>query len=190
MLNVICVNKGNYLGQGDRYVDNLYHGILQNITLPFSFHVLTDGVGEGWWAKLSMFEPGRFRGRCLYLDLDTVIAGSLDDIASYEGEFAGLSDFYHPDRFASGVMAWDADKAHEIFTRWHQAGMPQFDDRGDQGWIGAMRPRADRLQDLYPGQLVSFKVNCRDGLPDGARVVCFHGLPRPHAVRDILSNWT
>jgi hypothetical protein len=189
-LNVICVNKGNFLGQGTRYVRNLYWGVHRHLkNKPFKFHEVTDGLGEGWWAKIGLFKPGRFTGRCLYFDLDTIITGSLDDLASYEGDFAGLSDFYHPDRFASGVMAWDADKAGHIFTRWVNVGMPQFDTRGDQGWIGAMRPNAERLQDLFPGQLVSFKADCREGAPDGARVVCFHGLPRPHQLSDLFSEW-
>jgi hypothetical protein len=189
-LNVICVNKGNFLGQGTRYVRNLYWGVHRHLkNKPFKFHEVTDGLGEGWWAKIGLFEPGRFTGRCLYFDLDTIITGSLNELASYEGDFAGLSDFYHPDRFASGVMAWDADKAGDIFTRWHQVGMPQFDTRGDQGWIGSMRPNADRLQNLFPGQLVSFKADCREGAPNGARVVCFHGLPRPHQLSDLFSEW-
>jgi len=41
-------------------------------------------------------------------------------------------------------------------------------------------PMAIRLQDIVPGQLVSFKAQCSDGVPDDARVVFFHGLPRPH----------
>jgi hypothetical protein len=189
MLNVLCVNKNNYLGRGSDYVSRLYEGVKRHLSVPYQFTILYDGIGEGWWCKIDLFKPGRFKGRCLYLDLDTIITGSLDDIAAYDGAFAGLSDFYHPERFASGVMAWDADEAGDIYTRWRDAGAPQFDPRGDQGWIGAMRPNADRLQDLYPGQLVSFKADCREGVPDNARVVCFHGLPRPHMLHDLMRHW-
>lgn len=189
MLNVICVNKGNYLGRGDEYVRRLWVAVIRYLKLPFEFHVITEAPGEGWWAKISLFEPGRFKGRCLFFDLDTIITGSLDHMASYQGKFAGLSDFYQPERFASGVMLWEAGAADHVYTTWMQAGQPQFHEHGDGGWIGQMMPGADRLQTLYPRQIVSFKAHCADGIPQGARVVCFHGKPRPHQLNDLMSHW-
>lgn len=190
LLNVICVNKGNYLGRGAEYVENLRDGVRRHLRGPFAFHVITDAPGEGWWAKISLFEPGRFKGRCLYFDLDTVIVGSLDHMAAYKGSFAALSDFYRPEALASGVMMWEAGEADHIYTRWIEAGMPQFHRFGDGGWIGEMMPQAARLQKLFPGQFVSLKAHCGDGVPYGARVVCFHGNPRPHMLADLMSNWT
>lgn len=54
-------------------------------------------------------------GRVLYLDLDTVITGSLDDLAGYSGPFAALSvedmaNERRPDGLNSSVMCWDAGK--------------------------------------------------------------------------------
>jgi hypothetical protein len=190
MLNVVCVNQNNYLGRGDEYVSKLRDGIERNLTAHHRFHIIENVDGaEGWWAKLAMFQPGRFRGRCLYFDLDTIIVGSLDDLAGYDGDFAGISDFYHPDLLQSGVMAWEACKADHIWTKWHDAGRPQFHPRGDGGWIGTMMPNAERLQDKFPGQLVSFKAHCSRGIPPNARAVCFHGLPRPHQIADLMAHW-
>lgn len=192
MLNVICVNVGNYLGRGDEYVRKLQAGVAAHLDLPYSFHVLTDrdvhGL-TGWWAKLAMFEPGRFSERCFFLDLDTIVTGSLDEIAGYAGDFAALSDFYHPQHLASGVMAWRAGACDDIWTRWQDCGAPQFGPGGDGAWIDAVRPDADRLQDLFPRQIVSFKADCMRGTPLDARLVCFHGLPRPHTVADLMRNW-
>jgi hypothetical protein len=50
--------------------------------------------------------------------------------------------------------------------------------RGDGEWIAAHVPKADRLQSLYPGQLVSYKADAKAGPPEGARLVCGHGRPR------------
>src|SRR5581483_6913645 len=111
-----------------------------------------------------------------------VIVGSLDDIARYQGELAGLSDFYYPRRFGSGVMLWRAEAATDIYTKWVEAGQPQVHRFGDGGWIWDVRPNADRLQDLFPGQFVSFKAHCLGGVPANARAVCFHGNPRPHVL--------
>jgi hypothetical protein len=189
MLNVICCNVGNYCGRGQEYVEKLKIGVARNLSLDYAFHVITEAPGEGWWSKISLFEPGRFKGRCLFFDLDTMIVGSIDELAGYDGDFAGINDLYFPKLFASGVMAWEAGKADQIYTRWVAAGMPQFDKRGDGGWIGDVMPYADRLQDKFSDQIVSFKAHCLNGIPRGARVVCFHGLPRPHVLRDVISNW-
>jgi hypothetical protein len=193
MLNIICVNHNNYLGRGDDYVRRLARGVSKHLSQNFAFHVIAEndipnGI-EGWWAKIAVFQPGRFTGRCLFFDLDTVITGNIDFLAEYDGEFAGISDFYHPQLCQSAIMAWDADKAGDIWTRWHSIGMPQHHIRGDQGWIEAMRPSAERLQDLYPGKIVSFKAHCLDGVPEGASVVCFHGIPRPHHLADLMEHW-
>lgn len=193
MLNVILVNAGNYLGRGEEYVDRLKAAISRNLTLPHVFHVLTEQDAPpdvaGWWTKLEMFRSGRFEGRCIYFDLDTIITGSLDEIASYSGDFAIVRDFNHPNLGQSCLMAWDASKTRHIYAAWHNAGRPQFHAHGDGGWINATMPDADKIQDLYPGQLVSFKLHCGKGVPEGARVVAFHGLPRPHQIHDLMRHW-
>jgi hypothetical protein len=45
----------------------------------------------------------------------------------------------------------------------------------DERWRGTAR----RWQDELPGQFVSYKVHCSEGVPNDARVVVFHGTPRP-----------
>lgn len=178
-LNVICVNAGNYLGMGDEYVRRLRAGVERHYRGKFNFHVLTDGP-PSWWAKMALFEPGRFEGRCVYFDLDTVISGPLVDLLAYDGPFAGLRDVWQPGQMGSGVMSWTAGEADHIWRAWVDAGRPQDDPHGDQAFITQHMPTALRLQDLLPGQIVSFKAHCGQGVPEGARVICFHGRPRPH----------
>jgi len=48
---------------------------------------------------------------------------------------------------------------------------------GDQWWIEQRVKDLFFWQDLYPDQVVSFKVHCRKGLPDQAKIVCYHGRP-------------
>jgi len=190
MLNVIVVNHGNYLGRGDDYVNRLRAGIHRHLLHPYKFHVITDVPDvTGWWAKLAMFQPGRFEGRCLFFDLDTIITGSLDHMSRYDGPFAMLQDFYHPELLASGAMMWTAGEADHIWTKWDEAGRPAFHQRGDGGWIETMMPNAARLQTLFPRQFVSFKAHCAEGIPPNARAVCFHGLPRPHVLSDLMAHW-
>lgn len=183
-LNVICVATGDYLGRGDEYVARLRAGVERNYAGDARFHVLRDGPAS-WWAKMQMFEPGRFgQGeRCVYFDLDTVITGDLTDLMDYDGPFAGLRDVWQPGQLGSGVMSWTAGEADRVWTSWRDAGCPMDDPRGDQAWITREMPMAIRLQDVLPGQLGSWKANFgmdAANIPSGTRVVYFHGAPRPH----------
>jgi hypothetical protein len=135
---------------------------------------------EGWFAKIELFRPGIFPAgsRCLYLDIDSVVVGDLSAIASYAGPFAALSDFYKPQMAASGVMVWQADNPPPLYD---PANPPRFRGRLDY-YIDA-KVKADRLQDLFPGQIVSWKSHCQGGaIPKGARIICHHGFPRPWQV--------
>jgi hypothetical protein len=87
----------------------------------------------------------------------------------------------------SSVLAWDASLNTDIWTVWEAAGRPSQQKRGDGFWIECMRPQADKLQDIYPGKLASFKADV-DAI-ESASVVCFHGNPRPHVVRDLMAKW-
>jgi len=180
-LNVICVNTGNYLGRGEEYVSHLRRGIARHYDKPVQFHVIRDGP-ESWWAKLQMFEPGRFeRGsRCVYFDLDTVITGDLTDLMDYDGPFAGLRDVWQPGQINSSIMSWTAGEADHVYVNWVMEGKPTDDPRGDQAWITKHMPMAIRLQDVIPGQLASWKAHCGEGVPTGVSAVFYHGKPRPH----------
>jgi len=192
MIHIVCVNQGDKFGP--EYPERLYRGVRRHMTLPHKFVCLTDHPIDtvpceplpaplvGWWSKLGMFRPGVFPegDRVLYFDLDTIITGSLDEIAAYDGSFAMLRDFYHEDKCQSSVMAWTPHEASYLIWRQWWANECPLDERGDQGWIEKRMPEADVLQDLFPDKLVSFKVHCKRGAPDGASVVNFHGWPRPH----------
>lgn len=199
MLNVVCVQTGNYLGRGIEYVENLQRMVRMNLTLPHRFVVVTDDAAsnyrcpvmmaehKGWWEKLRIFKRGLFKGRVLFLDLDTIIVGNIDHIASYEGNFATLHDFWRPMGLGPAVMLFDPEWAEFIYGEWAAERFPKGDPRGDQGWLenlnqGRIRKEVDILQDMYPGEFVSYKTHCIQGIPEGARVVCFHGKPRPHEV--------
>lgn len=198
----VCVNHGNYCGRGADYVNRLFHGVTRNLAVgtAFRFVCFCDDSGglergidarplpenlQGWWNKLYLFKEGLFAAgeRVVYLDLDTVITGPLDEITGYGGEFATLRDFYH-DRLGPGVMLWKGGFGADIWASYEAAGFPTDLPLGDLDWINrhfAERGlKADILQELFPGKFCSYKVHARHGIPEGTSVVCFHGLPRPH----------
>lgn len=137
----------------------------------------------GWWSKIELFRPGIFSGRVLYLDLDSIVVGDLRQVAAYAGSFAMLMSFYRAGRIGSGVMAWPAGFGAELYERFRRAPAPtiaRYRRAGDQAYIRATSPVLPEIwQTMYPGQIVSFKVHCRRGVPPGARIVCFHGNPKP-----------
>ncbi|MCH4563351.1 hypothetical protein MKP05_09435 [Halomonas sp. EGI 63088] len=144
----------------------------------------------GWWSKLELFRPD-IGGDLLYMDLDTVVLGDLQQlIDAAGGRTTMLSDFYWPERPASGLMyIAERDKAR-VWEAWRRDPAGHMRRRGgrgtlgDQGFLGrVLGDGVQRWQDVAPGQVVSYKAHCRQGVPPGARVCCFHGQPRPWDVR-------
>lgn len=202
VLNVVCIQTQNYCGRGAEYVLKLRAQIQRHLTLPHRFQVITDDAASnypgmlckpaahrGWWEKIRLFKPGMFKGRrVLFLDLDTFVVDNIDHIAAYDGHFATLHDFWSPQGLGPAVMLFDTDWASFIYEEWAAGGFPMDDPRGDQFWIesrhqGGMRHDVDILQDMHPGEFHSYKTTCTAGIPEGARVICFHGKPRPHEVK-------
>jgi hypothetical protein len=204
MLTVACVKWGKMYGP--RYVNTLFDMVRRNLQAGFAgkFVCFTDdptgldegietrslpGDLQGWWNKLYLFSPEAFEKgeRVLYFDLDTAITGPLDAIAAYRGPFAILTDVYRQGGLQSSVMGWEAGKWDFIWSDWVNFGKLDYEG-GDQTWIEHV-VRRDKLylwQDLFPGKLRSYKVDCRTQIPRGTSVVFFHGHPRPH---EVLSGW-
>jgi hypothetical protein len=210
-LTVACLKWGTKYSVD--YV-NILHGMVQrHLSVPHRFVCLTDdptGIAcetlpivpnlPTWWGKLTLFNHP-LPGRILYLDLDTVIVGSIDDFAAYDGPFCLIKPFYRDRGFASGVMSIGPEFGRPVwekFARNPQAAIescrryadPPWNN-GDQRWLELTVERADYWQDVLPAQLVSYKVHCAAGPPAGARLVCFHGKPDPHEVADpwVHENW-
>lgn len=234
---VFCVKSGaKYPAE---YVNRLRRMVARNLSCPHTFHCLTDdprGVDEGivlhpltppdpgtCWNKLRLFEQGTAAPGTviLYLDLDVVVTGRLDDLLSWrpEEDFVGQPDWNRPlfPQFNSSVMRlqagahpevadsfrektsrgalqrrqeWDCTtRSREKVVYWR--GWRRFG--GDQEWItDALRPKKKvRSRAFPPGWIVSYKKHGRHGLPAGAKIVVFHGSPKPHEVGNdyVRENW-
>lgn len=206
MLRIVCVQKGNYLGRGAEYVNILYDQITRNLKAgtegefscftddPAGLHpnivprMLPDGL-DGWWNKLWLFSPKLFPegDQILFFDLDTLITGSLDELANWRGEFAILRDFYRPNGLQSSVMSWRSGFGHDIWRQFDLSGRPDVEG-GDQAWIERVVREPFILQELFPHTFVSYKRHCHPFPPKGSRVVVFHGIPRPHECSGWVKN--
>lgn len=147
----------------------------------------------GWWSKMELFDPA-LPGDFLFMDLDTALVGPLDDILAVK-KLTMLRDFYRDGRklkegLGGGLFyfpAGDARRPVWDFFSAHPSLQMKVYVRGDQHLFEKFYLRtADRWQDIVPSQVVSWKVHCAKGIPENARVICFHGSPRPWGVGQFL----
>lgn len=102
---VICINWGTRYGPP--YVNRLYAGVARHLTPPFTFTCFTDSADgirpevrceplppiaarmptgtKGIWPKARLWGPrlGDLRGPVLFMDLDLVVTGSMDDFFAF-----------------------------------------------------------------------------------------------------------
>jgi alpha-N-acetylglucosamine transferase len=142
---------------------------------PYRFVCLDDSPFSGWWSKISLFEPGRFSGRVLYLDLDVTVVGALDDLADYPYLFAAIRDYQYPLQINSSVMSWDASVSDCVYNDF----TPEVMDRlhGDQNFI------YEKINPVtFPKRWCpSYKAHVlpTGKVPNDARVIVYHGSPKP-----------
>lgn len=137
---------------------------------------------------MELFRPG-IEGDLLFMDLDTLLIGPLDDIANVN-RLTILRDFYRdgvykgrPEGLQSSLMylpELDRAEVWDSFSRNPTLAMSECYRGGDQQFLERFwLSRAARWQDAVPGQVVSWKVHCRNGVPSTTRVICTHGKPKP-----------
>jgi hypothetical protein len=189
-LTVACVEWGNYLGRGGEYIDKLQAGVARHLKAEHSFTVIRP-EGEplhpglvpltpkertaGTWQKLAMFRPGRFKGRVLYLDLDSVITGPLDPLVAQCGAVHLKHWGWDRNVHAGGCLVWDhGEFSDRIWRAFHSGVAQKFVN--DQEWMTGLN-----CWPALPAHLVrSYRYHCKQGVPDLCSIVAFHGRPKPH----------
>lgn len=136
----------------------------------------------GWWAKMEAFDTSLIGGDVLLMDLDTVVI----ELPKMPARTTVLADFYRPKQMGSGFMfleAADRARCWDAFRRdpaKHMRACTHWPKLGDQGFLQDYIGGAEK----WGAEVRSYKVHCRAGVPAGTKVVCFHGQPRPWAVKD------
>ena len=202
-VTILCVLKSG----GDfniSHVERLKQMVEKNITLPHNFVCLTDfNINpvicesiqlsdnlKGWWSKVELFRKELTKTeRNIYFDLDTVITGNLDSMIKIDEDFIGLKIFYGKDKkqLNSSFMSWRNDGSFDfIYSMFGAEHIAQF--RGDQDYVAwrilNQKKSFKHWQDLVSG-IYSYKTDCKGkGLPEDAKLVCFHGKPRPQDASD------
>jgi hypothetical protein len=140
---------------------------------------------DSWWSKIELF---KYAGPILYFDLDIIITNTIDEIIEKikSHNFCSLKD-QSPHRIGqinSSIMYWNSDLS-SIYNYFSNNAIPimnKYKKSGDQAYITSQINNIQYIQELLPGDVVSFKQNIDNGrLFDKSKhkIVFFHGKPRP-----------
>lgn len=179
------------------WVDRLARNVRRHLTRPHRFIVFVDRVRHFTEAvqqlKLSrqpagfhsMIEPFRIEGPLIVMGLDTVIVGNIDHMADWcekPGTIGLPTDPYEHERTINGVALVPPGN-RRIYDAW----------RGENDMVWLRNFPARRIDDEFPGQVVSLKFDDvrRKGLQN-ARIVYMHGRPKQHELTHldwVRENW-
>jgi hypothetical protein len=197
---IVCIKWG--IKYGPEYVNRLYSMVSRHTTAPHRFLCLTDNPAgitpgietapltehhlTGWWHKLTLFksDPYGITGPLLFLDLDVVITGSLDDLLFYAPALTICQDFLTGGYNSSVFLLWAGSRTEvwDEFARAPTLVCSRF--AGDQDWITrVIRSRhSGGGAELWPSAWVkSYRVDLKGGPPPpDCCIVVFHGRPKPH----------
>jgi hypothetical protein len=222
---VLCMKWGTLYPA--EYVNVLYLACRAHITGDFRFVCLTNetdgllpeievypipliGLDEwhyydGAWPKIGVFSSDLYglQGRCLFIDLDTVIWGSLDPLFEVSGPLVAIDNAPWSNeagpRTMSSVFAFDIGNLGHVVENL-KANRDQLVSmhKLEQEYLH----HAVRGIQYWPQEwLVSFKYHLRRPLivdrflpppppSEGVRFLVFHGRPRPvDLVRPPKGNW-
>lgn len=189
---VACVKWGKHPYTAE-YVNILADMVARNCELPHQFWCFTDdplGIAEdveirplpadlkGWWNKVAYFKPGTFpdKTRIVALDLDVVVCGPIEPLINTKG----IAADWIQGGYNSSVMVWDAGEYTEIWDNFSPEAVERL--HGDQDWV----MEASKWAYLPADWIASYRLHATEWPPEGARIVAFHGEPKPH---DITTGW-
>lgn len=148
---------------------------------------------QSWWAKMAIFHPEiRGPGRCIYLDLDTVILGDLTALTQVTDDFAICENFTRaagnllwPCKYGSCAMVLKEGFGVEIWSEYNNDREQWHKDcpRGDQEAIQKMY-KPSLLQPQLPlGYFVGYRDLTDEAPQSEAAIIVFGGRHRPHNSR-------
>ena len=210
----VCMSWGTAYGAD--YVNRLYSMIARNTQQPFRLVCYTESTfgirsevecydcpevdipspkRNRGWRKLSLWAselPG-LSGTVLFLDLDIVITGNLDDFFTYrpDADFCVIHNWTQPNRLIGNTSAYrfTVGSHQEILSRFlddFQSVLAAYPN--SQTYISSCM---ENTIEFWPTDWCrSFKRHCvprgvtrwfrQPLLPTGAKLVAFPGQPNPH----------
>lgn len=170
-------------------------GIRTEVTcLPIPPLDLPLGIPERGWKKLGVFQANLYdrQGVALFLDLDVVITGDLTPFFDHPGEFLIIHDYKRPWRITgnSSVFRFNLGAHADVLENFKaQTDQIRKQFRNEQAYLSDHLHRQGQLSYWPATWCPSFKYHCIPSwprnywqeplIPQGARVVIFHGECNP-----------
>lgn len=146
------------------------------------------------WRKLELFRPGlaNMKGKALFLDLDVVITGNIDCFFSFTDKLAIIENWYQPGRLVgqASAICFEAGQPYPLLEHYLNDPIKVLKEyRTEQAYITGQLGLGNF--EYFPDEWCkSFKKHCLPGgvmnsikpakdIPEGARIVVFHGRPNP-----------
>lgn len=217
--HILCMKWGTKYGP--HYVNRLYAMVRRHLSGDFNFVCLTDdptgvrpevqclpipplaielapGQRDGAWKKLTTFEADLhgLKGTALFLDLDVVVVGPLDDFFTQPGQFLIIHDYPRFWRFGERIVGNSSVYRFEIGAhadvlanfRAHTDAM-RTKYRNEQDYLSHFLHAQGKLSYWPVAWCPSFKYHAIPAwptnhwkppfVPKGARIVIFHGEVNP-----------
>lgn len=186
------------------WVEKLYRGFARNTTYDFEFVVFTDKLREYKEPIIQKLLDGDNHGYgdciqpymmdvpMILVGLDTIVCGNIDHLVEHcflTDKIALPLDPYKKSRVCNGVGLVPGGMKHEYydgFKDWEEETNPPD---ADMEWLRTKE--VDILDDLFPGEIISFKGDALKNGWDGAKIVYFHGDQKPHQIsnRLVREHW-
>ncbi len=168
------------------WVEKLYRGFQRNLTHPFRFICYSEKertyaepieqrriIGEPSYA--SCIQLFNLEGPLIICGLDTIVTGNCDGLAEYallgKPALALPRDPYHPSVACNGVCL--VPKGHTHIASLHEG-------QNDMAWVRQF-PHVF-IDDVFPGQVLSYKVHVKEQGLNDTRICYFHGALKPHEI--------
>jgi hypothetical protein len=226
--NVVCIKWGTKYSA--EYVNHLARAVRRCLTIPHRFVCLTEdprGIDAdveikplteelpGWWNKIALFKSRihDLTGTILFLDLDMVVIGNIDEVLGFPGEFVAIPTLRRKGEFCSALMRFEIGCHQRVWDLFEpRADRVMGEIYGDQNWINACctRPRGhaytERVRELWPEVtpdrdlleplpqywFPDYKGALLGGsrlLSKDAKVIVFRGQPMVHEVDWVARLW-
>lgn len=217
--HIICMKWGTKYGA--EYVNRLYDMVRRNLSGEFNFVCLTDntdgiraevechpipdinfnlapGEPDRAWKKLTTFEADLYglKGTAMFMDLDVVVVGSLDDFFTLPGDFRIIHDYPRFWRFGERIVGNSSVYrfqlgAHADVLAYFRKNSKEMREkyRNEQEYLSHFLHKQGKLQYWPAAWCPSFKYYCIPTWPTNywkepvppkdARIVIFHGECNP-----------
>lgn len=176
----------------EEWVEKLYRGFKRHLTVPFEFICFTEKersfsepiTQEPFSTDAPTYEnclePYKLGAPMILVGLDTIITGNIDHLAEYcleGGKLAVPRDPFFPDTVCNGV-ALVPGGSNWVYDQWLEDRDKFTGYSKDMDFIRSLDTAV--IDDLWPGDVVSYKGHVKHYGLDDAKIVYFHGEEKAH----------